>query len=126
MRPAGAGLLTLLRMENVLLVILAVAFAGAGLMKLVGAGPTVANFERWRTPTWSRPIVGAIEVGIAVAAVWGLLGSKAGEQLAGLLALWVMIGALVVHGMAGDKIKETAPAFVLLIVAIVLLATTTK
>jgi uncharacterized membrane protein YphA (DoxX/SURF4 family) len=112
-------------METVLLVILAVAFAGAGVMKLFGLGPTVANFERWRVPEWSRTVVGAVEIGITTAAIWGLLGSAAGTQLAALLALWVMVGAIVVHGMAGDKPKETAPAIVLLVVAIALLATTT-
>lgn len=119
-------------MESVLLVILAVAFAAAGGMKLLGVGPTKANFERWSkpinkwvSPTQARLFVGVVEVVIFGCAVAGLAGSPAGTQLAALLALWTMIGALITHGMAGDDRKETIPVFGLLGVAIVLLLVTT-
>ncbi|MBJ7470403.1 MAG: DoxX family protein [Solirubrobacteraceae bacterium] len=110
-------------METVLLVILAAAFGGAGIAKLAGVKMMRDNFERWPTPAWSRYVVGAIEVGIAVAAVIGLSGSGDAQQLAALLALWVMVGAIVVHAMAGDKLQEVAPALVLLFCAALLLFT---
>ncbi len=111
-------------MESVLLVILAVAFAGAGIAKLVGVQMMRDNFERWVVPAWSRPVVGAVEVGIAVLAVAGLAGSADATQFAALLALWVMVGAVVVHAMAGDKIQEVVPAIVLLLCAGLLLSQT--
>jgi DoxX-like family len=111
--------------ETVLLVILAVVFAGAGAVKVLGVAGTKANFERWATPEWSRPVVGAIELLIAGLAVAGLNGNASGTQLAALLGLWTMVGALVIHGMAGDPPKEIAPALVVLLVAVGLLITTT-
>ncbi len=110
-------------MDTVLLVILALGFGAAGTMKLAGVQPTRDNFDRWVVPAWSRPIVGAIELVIAGAAVAGIFGSEAGQQLAALLALWVMVGAIVVHAMAGDQPKEVAPAAVLLVCALLLLLT---
>ena len=103
----------------------AIVFALAGAQKVLGLGPTKENFERWPTPEWMRPIVGTIELVIAACAVGGLAGNASGTQIAGLLALWVMIGAIAVHGMAGDPPKMIAPAIALLAVALVLLATTT-
>ena len=111
-------------MESVLLVILAVGFGAAGIAKLVGVQMMRDNFERWPVPAWSRPVVGAVEVGIAVLSVMGLAGSDGAVQIAAIIALWVMVGAIVVHAMAGDKIQEVAPAIVLLIVASVLLSQT--
>src|SRR4051812_45168213 len=109
-------------MQSVLLVILAVGFAAAGIAKLVGVKMMRDNFERWPVPAWSRPVVGAVEVGIAVLAVMGLGGNDSAVQIAAIVALWVMVGAVVVHAMAGDKIQEVAPAIVLLIVAGLLLS----
>lgn len=110
--------------ETVLLVILAAAFALAGSAKVLGAEFTKANFARWATPEWSRPVVGVIELIIAACAVGGLAGNESATQIAALLALWTMVGAIVIHGMAGDPPKLVAPAVVLLVVAIGLLATT--
>lgn len=118
--------------DNVLLVILAVAFAAAGGMKLLGAGPTKANFERWTQPVerWVKPTparlgVGLLEIAIFALAVAGLAGSASGTQLAGLLALWTMIGAILTHGLAGDPRQDVIPPFVLLAVAVWLLVITT-
>ncbi len=108
--------------------ILAVVFAGAGAMKVAGLGPTREHFEqwvepisKWVTPTQARIGVGIVELGIFGAAVAGITGSAAATQIAGLLTIWVMIGALLAHAMAGDPPKEVAPAIVVLIVAIALL-----
>ena len=110
-------------MTEVLLAILALGFLPAGAVKLAGVAGTRENFARWVVPEWSRPVVGAVEIGIAIAAVAGILGSEAGTQIAALLALWVMVGAVVVHAMAGDKIQEVAPAIVLLVAALLVLVT---
>lgn len=110
-------------MTEVLLAILALGFLPAGIAKLAGIGGTRENFQRWVVPEWSRPVVGAIEIGIAIAAVAGIFGSDAGTQIAALLALWIMVGAVVVHAMAGDKIQHVAPAIVLLIAALLVLVT---
>lgn len=110
-------------MDTVLLVILAAGFGAAGVAKLVGVQMTRDNFARWAVPEWSRPVVGAVEVAIAVLAVLGVGGSEAGQQMAALLGLWVMVGAIVIHGMAGDKIQEVAPAIVLLICSLLILFT---
>lgn len=110
-------------MTEVLLAILVLGFAPAGVAKLAGIGGTRENFQRWVVPEWSRPIVGAVEIGIAIAAIAGIFGSGAGTQIAALLALWVMVGAVVVHAMAGDKVQQVAPAIVLLIAALLVLFT---
>lgn len=110
-------------MTEVLLAILAIGFAPAGAAKLAGIGGTRQNFERWAVPEWSRPIIGAIEIAIAILAVVGIFGNEGAQQIAAILALWVMVGAVVIHAMAGDKIQQVAPAIVLLIVALLLLVT---
>ncbi|MBO9532431.1 MAG: DoxX family protein [Solirubrobacteraceae bacterium] len=111
-------------MTDVLLVILAAAFALAGSAKVLGLGPTKANFERWAVPAWSRPVVGVVELVTAACAVGGLTGNESATQVAALLALWVMVGAVAIHAMAGDPPKEVAPAIVLLVIAVALLSTT--
>ncbi len=110
-------------MDTVLLAILALAFGAAGAAKLAGVQQMRDNFDRWVVPAWSRPIVGVIEIVIAGAAVAGILGSGAGQQIAALLGLWVMVGAVVVHAMAGDKGREVVPAIVLLLCSLLLLFT---
>lgn len=109
-------------MTTVLLIILAVAFLGAGGSKLAGAQMHIDNFERWEFPAGARQLVGSIEVAIAALAIAGLFSDTL-ALIAGILAICTMLGALATHVRAGDPPKEFPPAVALLIVSVVLVAT---
>ena len=88
-------------------VLLALAFAAAGMAKLAGAEQMVANFEQLGFGQWFRVLTGALEVTGAV----GLFIPRTAFYAAILLAT-VMAGAVMSHlAITGGS---AAPAGVLL------------
>jgi putative oxidoreductase len=53
----------------ILVVILALAYFGSGVTKLLGVEVQIKNFESWGYPLWFRFPVGLIEMALAVALV---------------------------------------------------------
>jgi putative oxidoreductase len=90
-RRVGRGALTALR------VLLAIEFAGAGLMKLGGVDSMVTLFADIGAGQWLRYVVGVLELAGAVGL---LLPRVAGVAAVGLIAL--MTGALVTHAVVLD------------------------
>jgi DoxX-like family len=90
------------------LALIAVGLGAAGTAKLAGANFTKENFARWGYPAWSRSVVGAIEVGIAAAAISALRDPEA-RPVAALGTLCAMTGAVATHAHAGDSAPNYLP-----------------
>lgn len=106
---------------TVLQVLLGLFFLASGGSKIAGAKVQVENFERWRLPQWFRSVVGVVEVIGAL----GLLAGVAVHWLASVAALWlaaVMVGALLTHTRVRDAAQNFAPAAVLLVIAVIVVA----
>jgi uncharacterized membrane protein YphA (DoxX/SURF4 family) len=89
---AGRLALTVLRL------LLAVEFAGAGLMKLGGAEPMVRLFADIGAGQWLRYLVGALEVAGAVGLLVPRLAGIAALGLAALMTGALVTNAVVLHG----------------------------
>ncbi len=97
----------------VLRVLLAIEFAGAGLMKLAAAEPMVVLFADIGAGQWLRYVVGALELAGAVGLV---LPRLAGLAALGLAAL--MTGALVTHVAVLDGLPVGEAVFLIASAAI--------
>src|ERR1700709_1602968 len=106
-------------LSTILAAILGVVFVASGIPKLTGQAAVAANFERWGYPEQIRKAIGAMEIlggvlllaGIAVPAV----------AITGFMILFIMmLGALSTPPRARDPLTMWIPAFVLLVLDIVL------
>lgn len=95
-----------------LAVLLAVAFAGAGVPKLLALPVMVGRAEGNGIPLSAFRLIGALELAAAAGLVLGLWWSPLGIAAATGLVL-LMVGAVGVHLRAGDRFAELAPALVL-------------
>jgi putative oxidoreductase len=105
----------------VLEVLVGLAFAMAGMMKLMGQQMHIDNFKRWRLPAWMRPLTGAVELigGAAMlAGIWV-------EGLAAWAGIWLGITMLVavgVHLRVKETAKQWSAPLILLILAVAVTA----
>ncbi|RMF77279.1 MAG: DoxX family protein [Chloroflexi bacterium] len=105
----------------ILQILLAVAFTGAGATKLLGAQMQIENFERWQISQSRRPLIGAYELLGALGMVVGIFV----EEVAIAAGVWLaaaMVGALLTHRRINDLVSRYIPAFVLLILSVVVFA----
>ncbi|MEM1348979.1 MAG: DoxX family protein [Myxococcota bacterium] len=79
-----------------LTILLALAFLGAGGMKLSGAEEMVKNFATWGLPIWAMYAIGVLEVLAALT----LLVPKA-APVGAFLLMSTMIGAAITHAVTG-------------------------
>ncbi|MDQ2759917.1 MAG: DoxX family protein [Actinomycetota bacterium] len=103
---------------------LAVVVAGlgaAGVAKLAAMQFTKDNFERWGYADPARFVIGAIEVGVAAAAVAGLRSPEA-RPVAAVGTLCSMAAALATHIRACDTAPNYVPPVLLTAAAITVLA----
>lgn len=97
-----------------------VAMAAEGVLKLTGVhGPE--GFEQFGYPSWLHGVVGALELLGGAALLVGLAAGHRVSLAGGLLVTGVLVGAVVSHLRVGDSVGETAPAVVLLVLAILVL-----
>jgi len=99
---------------SVLAVILALAFAGAGIAKLFSAPMMVAEFALFGYPQWFLYVVGALEV---LSAIFFLLPRL--RAVATAIVVCIMIGAIFSHVTHGQLGMAIGP-LVLLVLAIAL------
>ncbi|WP_123040181.1 DoxX family protein [Cohnella candidum] len=104
----------------VLEALLGLAFVMAGIMKIAGVQMHVDNFNRWKLPQWFRPITGIVELAGGAAMLAGIW-VKGLPALAGILLGITMLVGVLVHVRIRDTAKNTVPAVVLLILAVVVL-----
>jgi uncharacterized membrane protein YphA (DoxX/SURF4 family) len=98
--------------------VLTVAFAAAGIAKLMGVPMMVQTFDAVGVGQWFRYVIGAIELGSAI-----LLWIPGFTALAAGLLLCTMIGALLAHATVLSAMGAAAavPALVLGVLAAVTL-----
>jgi len=98
-------------------VLLAVAFLGAGVTKVIGTQQHIKHFEQWRYPQWFRTVTGLVEVIGAAGMAVGIWVPEVG-LLAGLWLGATMLGAVYTHLI---RVKEGLypPAALLLVLSVV-------
>ena len=101
--------------------LLAAMFLMSGITKVLGAGTTRADFERWGYPDWFRPVVGSGEILAALLLVLPMY-RVFGAPLrfwgaAGLVGL--MTGALFTHARIGEYQMMPVPLALLALAAFV-------
>jgi uncharacterized membrane protein YphA (DoxX/SURF4 family) len=77
--------------------LLALAFIGSGISKLLGAESQIKNFESWGYPLWLRFPIGLIELVLAA----GLLIPQYRKITVYGVFVWT-IGAVITHLQAGQ------------------------
>lgn len=101
----------------VLAVLLSLAFGMAGVQKVTGAKSMIDSADHLKMSHGLYKVIGGLEILAVIGLLVGLavwpLGVAAG---AGLVLL--MIGAVISHIRAGDKIAQFGPAAVLGLVAL--------
>jgi len=100
-------------LSTILAVILGIAFLGAGITKLTRQKQMVENFKRWGYADVVLIATGTVEL---LAALMLLVGIAL-QFLAvtgGMLIILVMLGALMTHQRAHDKLALWIPPVVLL------------
>ena len=101
-------------LSTILAIVLAVAFLGAALSKLTRQAQVVANFKRWGYADSVMIATGIVELLAALMLLVGI-ALQFLAIAAGLLIVFVMLGALMTHQRVHDK-------FALWIAPVVLLA----
>ncbi len=77
--------------------LLAFAFFGSGVTKLIGAEIQVKNFDSWGYPQWLRYPIGLAEIAFAV----GLLLAKYRTYTIYAIYFWAIV-AIITHFQAGQ------------------------
>ena len=107
-------------LSTILAVVLAVAFLAAGMSKLTRQGQVVENFKRWGYADSVMIATGIVELMAALMLLVGIAVQSLAIT-AGLLIVFVMLGALMTHQRVHDKLALWIPPVVLLALDIALL-----
>jgi uncharacterized membrane protein YphA (DoxX/SURF4 family) len=102
----------------ILAVLLALGFAASGVQKLTRAKMMVEGASHIGVPYSLYMVIGVLEVLAAVGLIVGLWVAALGIA-AGIGIVLLMIGALIFHIRAGDKIAQFGPALLLGVLAVV-------
>jgi len=101
--------------------LLAFAFMGAGITKLLGAEMQIKNLESWGYPLWFRFPIGLSEVVLAVA----LLIPKYRKLTICAIFIWTLV-AVTTHLQAGQVSMIGAPILFGVIAGVIFLMTRKK
>jgi uncharacterized membrane protein YphA (DoxX/SURF4 family) len=101
----------------ILAVLLALAYGMAGVQKITGAKMMRDSADHLGLSHGRYKVIGALELLAAIGLLVGLAIAPLGIA-AGIGLVLLMIGALVFHLRAGDKIAQFGPAVLLGIVAL--------
>jgi putative oxidoreductase len=99
----------------ILAVILALAYFGSGISKLLGAEIQIKNFESWGYPLWLRFPIGLIEIAFAI----GLLIPAYRKKTIYGIFIWTVI-AVITHLQAGQASMIGGPILFSLLAAPIL------
>lgn len=91
------------------LIAISIGVGAAGVGKLAGVPITKANFAKWGYPKGARIVVGAIEVGIAGAALSAMKDPEA-RPIAAVGTMCAMTGAIATHARAKEHPVMMIPA----------------
>jgi uncharacterized membrane protein YphA (DoxX/SURF4 family) len=100
----------------ILAAILALAFFGAGITKLLGVETQIKNFGSWGYPIWFRFPVGLVEIAFAI----GLLIQRFRKITVYGIFIWTIV-AVITHVQAGQANMIAGPIFFSVFAAAILL-----
>ena len=80
-------------LESILAMIVAVLFAGAGVVNLAGRGAVKRDFARWGYPAWFHLLCGALEL-LCAALLFGQQTRVLGLTLAGAILVVALFALL--------------------------------
>jgi uncharacterized membrane protein YphA (DoxX/SURF4 family) len=101
--------------------LLAFAFIGAGISKLLGVEMQIKNLESWGYPLWFRFPIGLCEVALAI----GLLIPKYRKLTIYAIFIWTLV-AIITHLQAGQVSMIGGPILFGIIASVILLMTRKK
>lgn len=105
----------------VLQLVLGLAFLASGYPKVTRSKQMVEGFQKNHFPVWFLVLTGVLEIVAAlglIAGIWVPILATLGAAL----LICIMVGAVLTHMRAKDAISRIAPAAVLLLLGVVLLA----
>ena len=109
--------------SRVLAVLLIVACVGSGVLDFVKPKQLVEGMSKLRIPTNALPALGAIKIAAAIGLIIGFGNIRLAEVTGACLCAYFAI-ATTTHTRVKDSMRDTAPAFVLLVVSVLFVLTT--
>ncbi len=109
--------------SNVLAVLLIIVCVGSALMDFKKPEQLVQSMNKLRIPLNALPVLGAIKIAAAVGLILGFGNIRLAEVTGACLCAYFAI-ATTTHTRVKDSIRDTAPAFALLVVSMLFVLTT--
>ncbi len=109
--------------SRVLAVLLIVVCIGSGIMDFLKPAKLVEGMSKLRIPTSALPVLGAIKIAAAIGLIIGFSNIRLAEVTGICLCAYFAI-ATTTHTRVKDSIRDTAPAFVLLVLSMLFVLTT--
>ena len=109
--------------SRVLAVLLIVACVGTGVLDFLKPKEHVEGMSKLRIPVNALPVLGAIKIAAAIGLIIGFGNIRLAEVTGVCLSAYFAI-ATTTHTRVKDSIRDTAPAFVLLVVSMLFVLTT--
>lgn len=109
--------------SRVLAVLLIVACVGSGVLDFVRPKQLVDGMSKLRIPTNALPALGAIKIAAAIGLIIGFGNIRLAEVTGACLCAYFAI-ATTTHTRVKDSMRDTVPAFVLLVVSVLFVLTT--
>ena len=109
--------------SRVLAVLLIVACIGSGVLDFVKPKQLVEGMSKLRIPLNALPVLGAIKIAAAIGLIIGFGNIRLAEVTGACLCAYFAI-ATTTHTRVKDSMRDTAPAFILLVVSVLFVLTT--
>jgi hypothetical protein len=109
--------------SRILAVLLIVVCIGSGIIDFLKPAKLVEGMSKLRIPTNALPVLGTIKIAAAIGLIVGFGNIRLAEVTGVCLCAYFAI-ATTTHTRVKDSIRDTAPAFVLLVVSMLFVLTT--
>ena len=109
--------------SRILAVLLIVVCIGSGIIDFLKPAKLVEGMSKLRIPTNALPVLGTIKIAAAIGLIVGFGSIRLAEVTGACLCVYFAI-ATTTHTRVKDSIRDTAPAFVLLVVSMLFVLTT--
>jgi hypothetical protein len=109
--------------SRVLAVLLIVVCIGSGIMDFLKPEKLVEGMSKARIPVNALPVLGTIKIAAAIGLIVGFGNIRLAEVTGMCLCAYFAI-ATTTHTRIKDSIRNTAPAFILLVVSVLFVLTT--
>jgi hypothetical protein len=109
--------------SRVLAVLLIVVCIGSGIMDFLKPEKLVERMSKARIPVNALPVLGTIKIAAAIGLIVGFGNIRLAEVTGMCLCAYFAI-ATTTHTRIKDSMRNTAPAFILLVVSVLFVLTT--